>query len=207
MNKKIKTKIYLLVILIIAGLTLQSCKDIDDYPTVIEGAVENFYTKKPIDNYAIYIIAEKSGFGGTISGIQDTILSDSSGRFKYSFTATNGYRYYIIAFDGKYQGLSERELQYERTNKLDLALKPLRYISLQLINKTGKYKRVTLPNRFTDQSFKFNDTTVIINHVVPDSYYKLKIGLYECENCGTYIVKSENIWIENIDTTYIKREF
>jgi hypothetical protein len=208
MGKILKTSIY--IIMLVVSFMLSSCvDDIDDSPTVITGQVIDYYTKKPVTDYKIILVYTKSGFGGSISGEIDSIKVDSLGKFYYSFTATNGCKYDIMAYSTKYEGLSSHELNYETNNQFDLTVKPLKCISLILNNKTGKYKRFCI-SYFPlggDQPATFKDTTIIIKSVVPDSYHKLKIDLYECESCGTFITKSENIWIENVDTTYLKREY
>lgn len=196
--------------MLIVPFTLSSCvDDIDDSPTVITGQVIDYYTKKPVTDYKIILSYSKSGFGGSIWGDIDSIKADSLGKFYYSFTATNGCKYHIMAYNTKYEGLSSRELKYETSNQLDLTVKPFKCISLRMNNKTGKYKRFSISDfpLSVNQPITFKDTTMIIKSVVPDSYHKLRMYLYECESCGTSIAASENIWIENTDTTYLKREY
>jgi hypothetical protein len=196
--------------MLVVSFTLSSCvDDIDDSPTVIAGQVIDYYTKKPVTDYKIILFYSKSGFGGSISGDIDSIKADSLGKFYYSFTATNGCKYHIMAYNTKYEGLSSRELKYETSNQLDLTVKPLKCISLRMNNKTGKYKRFRISDfpSNENQPITFKDTTIIIKRVVPDSYHKLGIDFYECESCGTFITTSENVWIGNADTTYLKREY
>lgn len=194
----------------IITFTLSSCEDdIDDSPTVITGQVLDYYTQKPVKDYKIILSCSKSVLFGSIYSEIDSIKTDSIGKFHYSFTATNGYKYHVFAYNSNFEGLNSRELKYETSNQLDLTVKPLNYISLKMSNKTGKYKRFRISDfpSGQNQSITFRDTTIIIKSVVPDSYHKLSIDLYECESCGICITKNENIWIEKKDTTYIKREY
>lgn len=204
---RILIKIWFCIFGVIIGLIFQSCEDINDYPTIIKGKIQDFYTNEPISDFKIILTETKSVLFGTYFNEKDSIKSDSNGEFSYSFTAENKCKYHIMAFDGKYQGFSKQELNYETTNRIELKVKPLKVISLQLKNTTGKYKRISFPNSVYISSFKFVDTTIILDRVVPDANYKLEIGLYDCETCSNYIVRSETIWIKNIDTTYLKREY
>jgi hypothetical protein len=205
MNRKVKKIIC--IIGLIFGLFLQSCEDVNDYPTVLEIEIRDYYTNEPIPDYKIILTETKSGLFGTSFYEKDSLKSDSNGKLNYTFTAKNRCDYHIMAFDNKYQGFNKRVLQYETTNKLDLKLKPLKTISFELENKNGKYKRITFPNYLAHGTFDFIDTTLILEYIVPDSYYQLVIGLYECKDCGEYRIKQEEIWIENIDTIYLKREY
>ncbi len=208
---KLLNKISIFTILFFTIFILSSCDDdIDDSPTVIQGQILDYYTLKPVLDYNIVITTTKSGFFGSYFSVLDTIKTDSLGCIYYSFTPKNGYKHHVKAYSTKYEGMNTRDLKPESINQLNINPKPFKYVSLRLINKTGKYKRFRV-SKFPlegDAPCRFkNDTSVIIRSVVPDSNHNLEIDLYECESCGESIVHKEKVWIQNLDTSYLKREF
>jgi hypothetical protein len=194
-----------LIFIFISFCLMYSCNT-SDKEALIKGYVMDYYSNKPVNNYRLNIIGQRSfDIDGGYSKV-DSFKTDSNGMFSISFICEHDYGYKISAgIQNDYSSIEEKDIDWGKTNDFLFKVKPYTNLQLKLINKTQKFSQISISTSFWER-WVFNDTIISIKNAIPDDSIKLSIYLYY-RNIGSYdtIIK-QNIWIEHKDTVFYKLE-
>ncbi|HBF88889.1 MAG TPA: hypothetical protein DDX39_09630 [Bacteroidales bacterium] len=201
-------KLEFFFLLITLFFCLQSCSKEEEAPVFIKGDIHDYYTNAPIPNYKIEIIKETNLLFSMMADYSiETIETDSLGQVICMFFAES--KFYI-----EYHLLSEGNDEYvsfehnidknEPVNEFSIGIKPYRYLNVNVKNTTGTYKYIS--NKGCCSKYEFLDNTFIIDNAVPEDTFTLRLYLWECDSCSRNYFE-EKIYIENIDTTFITRDY
>jgi len=199
-----------ILIVIFFVIFLTSCKKREDSLVSIKGQILDYYTNEPITDINIELNEKESSFTAYKKELINNLQPNTDGKFEYSFLADFNWRisYELYSYSDKYEIINKKINKYEPFNSFNFKLKKLKIFALKIKNKTEKYSEFStqLDGIGYTTSSKFKDTTIIFKRIVPDLNYYLRINLRECDTCET-VSKNEEIYIENIDTTYLYREY
>jgi len=153
-----------------------------------------------------YIPQDRNLVFGSPIIILDTFWTDVSGNFSYSFYNETGYIYYLVAgHDNSYTRFDDYDVDYNKTNTFEIKVKPYRVIELELVNKTGRYREISIWQAEI-YNIQFLDTTIFLDKIIPEEEYTLYIWLYENSE-DIPIALEEHFTINNVDTTSFKLNY
>jgi len=190
-------------LIILSILILISC-DKEDEITTISGIISEYYTNKGIDNYYIGLSEHKNFSIFSPDKIVDTIYTNKTGSYKYSFKNKEGYNYQLVYLDNTYSKFESKNIHINKNNIINIKVKDFNTLRLEFKKEINNYEKISIidySNDFNIYNSIFIDSIVIYDRLVPDELLKLKIYLYNTQifEEGNKIIDT-NIYIHNEDT-------
>jgi len=101
-------------------------------------------------------------------------------------------------------------LQTDKNNTVDIEVKPLNYLRIDLCKNTATYENI----RITDNSqiyplydSTFVDDLILFSRSVPEEYAHLSIRLYNEKSWEDYYYFDTTIYVPRVDTFSIKLKY